>query len=96
VRWLEKDLGPSPEPPEELQVPLSVTALSQQALRAAIASGLGEDICGSIRILEQLTGVSVRGSGTTHIKPSRTGMPPKPAMPPLRTRWVYHGHGRPL
>ena len=44
----------------ELNVPLPVTALSRQLYRTAIAKGLGEDdICGSIRVLEDIAGCEV-------------------------------------
>lgn len=63
VKWLEKDLDLMLDSAAELNVPAPLTALSQQLLRAAIASGFGEDdICGSIRVLENLTGVQVVAS----------------------------------
>jgi 3-hydroxyisobutyrate dehydrogenase/2-hydroxy-3-oxopropionate reductase len=51
----------------ELNVPVPLTALSRQLLRAAISKGLGDDdICGSIRVLEELAGVEVgRSNGTS-------------------------------
>jgi 3-hydroxyisobutyrate dehydrogenase-like beta-hydroxyacid dehydrogenase len=61
VRWMEKDLGLGMELSAALGVPLPVTAVSQQMLRAAIAQGYGdEDICGSIRVLEEIAGCQVR------------------------------------
>ena len=60
VRWLEKDLQLMLDLGRELEVPLPHTALSQQSLRNAIAKGYGDDdICGSIRVLEELAGVEV-------------------------------------
>jgi 3-hydroxyisobutyrate dehydrogenase-like beta-hydroxyacid dehydrogenase len=60
VKWLEKDMGLMLESCAEQGVPAPVTALSRELLRTAIASGYGdEDICGSIRVLEKLTGVEV-------------------------------------
>jgi len=60
VKWLEKDMALMLESAAEQQVPAPVTALSREMLRAAIASGYGEDdICGSIRVLEKLTGCEV-------------------------------------
>ena len=60
VRWLEKDLQLMLDLGRELEVPLAHTALSQQSLRSAIAKGYGEDdVCGSIRVLEELAGVEV-------------------------------------
>lgn len=61
VRWLEKDLGLALEVGSELGVPLPTTAASQQQLRAAIAMGYGQDdICGSIRALEDIAACHVR------------------------------------
>jgi 3-hydroxyisobutyrate dehydrogenase-like beta-hydroxyacid dehydrogenase len=55
VKWMEKDLTLAVESGNELGVPLPLTALAQQLLRAAIAKGYGlDDICGSIRVLEEL------------------------------------------
>jgi 3-hydroxyisobutyrate dehydrogenase-like beta-hydroxyacid dehydrogenase len=61
VKWLEKDLGLAVDFAGQLGVPVPLTSLSQQLLRAAIAKGYGEeDICGSIRVLEDLAGVQVQ------------------------------------
>ena len=47
----------------ELNVPVPLTALSRQLYRTAIAKGLGEDdICGSIRVLEEIAGCEVVAS----------------------------------
>jgi 3-hydroxyisobutyrate dehydrogenase/2-hydroxy-3-oxopropionate reductase len=60
VKWLEKDLGLAVEFAGQLGVPVPLTSLSQQLLRTAIAKGYGEDdICGSIRVLEDIAGVQV-------------------------------------
>jgi 3-hydroxyisobutyrate dehydrogenase-like beta-hydroxyacid dehydrogenase len=60
VKWLEKDIGLAVDLGAELGVPLMMTALTQQLYRAAIAKGYGEeDICGSIRVLEDLAGCEV-------------------------------------
>jgi len=62
VKWLEKDMALMLESAAELNVPLPVTAVSQQMYRAAIAKGFGEDdMCGSIRVLEEIAGVTVKG-----------------------------------
>jgi 3-hydroxyisobutyrate dehydrogenase/2-hydroxy-3-oxopropionate reductase len=46
---------------EELQVPLPLTALTRQMFQAAIATGHGdEDICSTIKVLEEMVGVEVR------------------------------------
>jgi 3-hydroxyisobutyrate dehydrogenase-like beta-hydroxyacid dehydrogenase len=63
VKWLEKDLGLAVDFAGQIGVPLPLTSLSQQLLRAAIAKGYGEeDICGSIRVLEDLAGVQVHAT----------------------------------
>jgi 3-hydroxyisobutyrate dehydrogenase-like beta-hydroxyacid dehydrogenase len=55
LKWLEKDIGLAVDLGSELGVPLLLTGLTQQILQAAIAKGYGEqDICGSIRFLEEL------------------------------------------
>lgn len=65
VKWLEKDMQLMLDSAAELNIPAPLTSLSRQMLRAAIAKGYGEDdICGSIRFLEDLTGTEVKASGT--------------------------------
>ena len=63
VKWLEKDMELMLESAAELNVPVPLTALSRQLYRTAIAKGLGEDdICGSIRVLEEIAGCEVVAS----------------------------------
>ncbi len=60
VKWLAKDIGLMLDSAQELGVPVPLTALSHQLLRAAITKGFGEDdMCGSIRVLEDLAGCTV-------------------------------------
>ncbi len=60
VKWLEKDMELMLESAAELNIPAPLTALSRQLYRAAIAKGYGEeDICGSIRLMEDITGCVV-------------------------------------
>jgi 3-hydroxyisobutyrate dehydrogenase-like beta-hydroxyacid dehydrogenase len=60
AKWLEKDMSLMLESAAEQHMPAPVTALSREMLRAAIASGYGEDdFCGSIRVLEKLAGCEV-------------------------------------
>lgn len=60
VKWLTKDISLMLDSAAELGVPAPLTAVSQQMLRAAIAMGYGEeDICGSIRVLENIAGCEV-------------------------------------
>src|SRR5580698_3668894 len=55
VKWLEKDMELMLESAAEQNVPTPLTALSRQLLGAAIAKGYGEeDVCGSIRVLEEI------------------------------------------
>jgi len=63
VKWMDKDIGLMLESGKELNVPLPLTGLTRQMFQAAIASGHGEeDICSTIKVLESITGVEVRGS----------------------------------
>ena len=62
VKWMHKDIGLMLDSAEELSVPLPLTALTRQMFQAAIATGHGdEDICSTIKVLEGLTGVEVKG-----------------------------------
>lgn len=62
VRWMHKDIGLMLESANELNVPLPLTAVTQQLFRAAIAEGHAEeDICATIKVLEGITGVEVKG-----------------------------------
>jgi 3-hydroxyisobutyrate dehydrogenase-like beta-hydroxyacid dehydrogenase len=63
VRWLEKDLGLALMVGASLNVPLPITAASQQQMRTAVAMGYGEeDVSGSIRALEEIASCKVRCS----------------------------------
>ena len=60
VKWLEKDMALMLESAAAQNVPVPMTALARQMLRAAIAEGYGDDdIGGSIRVLEKLAGCEV-------------------------------------
>lgn len=60
VKWLEKDIGLALELAADVGVPVPLTGLTRQLCRAAISAGYGEDdIAGSIRVLEDLTGCEV-------------------------------------
>jgi 3-hydroxyisobutyrate dehydrogenase/2-hydroxy-3-oxopropionate reductase len=62
VKWMHKDIGLMLDSAEELSVPLPLTALTRQMFQAAIATGHGdEDICSTIKVLEGITGVEVKG-----------------------------------
>lgn len=61
VKWMDKDIGLMLETGKELGVPLLLTGLTRQLFQAAIAAGHGdEDICSTIKVLEELTGVEVK------------------------------------
>ena len=62
VKWMEKDISLMLESGKELQVPLLLTGLTSQLFRTALATGHGdEDICSTIKVLEEMTGVEVKG-----------------------------------
>ena len=61
TKWMHKDVGLALDSARESNVPLPLTALTQQMLRAAIAMGYGEeDLCASIKVLEEWAGVEVK------------------------------------
>jgi 3-hydroxyisobutyrate dehydrogenase-like beta-hydroxyacid dehydrogenase len=63
VKWMDKDIGLMLETGKELGVPLPLTGLTRQLFQAAIAQGHGdEDICSTIKLLESLAKVEVKGS----------------------------------
>jgi 3-hydroxyisobutyrate dehydrogenase/2-hydroxy-3-oxopropionate reductase len=62
VKWMYKDIGLMLESADELEVPLFLTSLTRQLFQAAVARGHGEeDICSTIKVLEEITGVEVKG-----------------------------------
>jgi 3-hydroxyisobutyrate dehydrogenase-like beta-hydroxyacid dehydrogenase len=61
VKWMFKDIGLMLDSGKELDVPLLLTALTSQVFQSAIAEGYAEeDICSTIKVLENFTGVAVR------------------------------------
>ncbi len=61
TKWMHKDTGIILDLGKDLGLPLILTGVTQQLLQAAVASGLGEeDMCSSIKVLENLAGVEVR------------------------------------
>jgi 3-hydroxyisobutyrate dehydrogenase/2-hydroxy-3-oxopropionate reductase len=61
TKWLHKDIGLALESAEAMDIPLPLTALTAQMLRAAIAKGWGdEDFAASIQVLEEWAGVEVK------------------------------------
>ncbi len=64
VKWMHKDIGLMLDSAEELSVPLPLTALTRQMFQAAISTGHGdEDICSTIKVLEEFTGIEGEGVG---------------------------------
>jgi len=60
TKWMHKDINLMLESGNELDVPLPLTAVTQQMFRAAIAKGWGEDdMCGIVRVLEEFAGKKV-------------------------------------
>jgi len=60
VKWMHKDIGLMLESGQELNVPLLLTGLTRQLFQTAIAAGHGdEDICSTIKVLEELADVEV-------------------------------------
>lgn len=61
TKWMHKDVGLALESAKAMDLPLPATALTEQMLRATIASGHGEeDFCSMIRVLEDWAGVTVK------------------------------------
>src|SRR5262245_55035279 len=61
VKWMDKDVGLMLESAEELGVPIPLTGLTRQLFQTAIAAGhADEDICSTIKVLENLAGVQVK------------------------------------
>ena len=60
VKWMFKDIGLMLESGQELGVPLLLTGLTRQLFQTAISAGHGdEDICSTIKVLEELAGTEV-------------------------------------
>lgn len=62
TKWMHKDVGLALASAEGLDLPLPLTGITQQMLRAAIAKGYGEDdFSATIRVLEDFAGIEVKG-----------------------------------
>jgi 3-hydroxyisobutyrate dehydrogenase/2-hydroxy-3-oxopropionate reductase len=60
VKWMHKDIGLMLESGQELGVPLLLTGVTRQLFQTAIAAGHGdEDICSTIKVLEDLVHIEV-------------------------------------
>ena len=61
VKWMDKDISLMLESGQELGVPLLLTGLTHQLFQTAMAAGhADEDICSTIKVLEELVGVEVK------------------------------------
>ena len=61
VKWMYKDVGLALASAEAVDLPLPLTAITQQMLLAAVAKGYGEDdFCATIRVLEDLAQIEVK------------------------------------
>ena len=61
TKWMHKDIGLMLELGKELGVPLLLTGLTQQLFQTAVAAGhADEDMCSTIKVLEDLVGIEVK------------------------------------
>jgi len=61
TKWMHKDIGLMLESGEELGVPMLLTSLSHQLFQAAISAGhANEDMCSTIKVLEEFSGTQVK------------------------------------
>jgi 3-hydroxyisobutyrate dehydrogenase/2-hydroxy-3-oxopropionate reductase len=65
VKWMHKDIGLMLDSGAELSVPLPLTGLTRQMFQMAISKGHGEeDICSTIKVLEESAKVKVTTEST--------------------------------
>ncbi len=61
TKWMDKDIELMLESGKELGVPLLLTGLTRQLFQAAMAAGhADEDMCSTIKVLEELTDTEVK------------------------------------
>lgn len=61
TKWMDKDIGLALESGRELGVPLPLTGLNRQIFQTAIAAGhADEDMCSTIKVLEEFAGIEVK------------------------------------
>ncbi len=61
TKWMHKDIGLMLESGQELDVPLPLTGLTRQLFQQAISKGYGEeDMCSTIKVLEEFARVEVK------------------------------------
>jgi 3-hydroxyisobutyrate dehydrogenase/2-hydroxy-3-oxopropionate reductase len=63
TKWMRKDVGFAMELAKSLDLPLPMTAVTEQMLQATIAKGWGDDdFCSAIRVLEDWAKIEVKKS----------------------------------
>jgi 3-hydroxyisobutyrate dehydrogenase/2-hydroxy-3-oxopropionate reductase len=61
VKWMHKDIELMLDAAKDNNVPLRLTAVTEGMFRAALDAGLGdEDICSTIKVLEEEAGIEVK------------------------------------
>lgn len=61
TKWMHKDVTMALETGRNLEVPLPMTAVTQQMFQATIAGGDGDsDFCSTVKTMEKLAGVEVK------------------------------------
>ncbi len=61
AKWMHKDVTLALDSAREMDIPLPLTSLTQQMFRAAMAMGFAdEDICATVKVMEQWAGVEVK------------------------------------
>jgi 3-hydroxyisobutyrate dehydrogenase-like beta-hydroxyacid dehydrogenase len=61
VKWMHKDIGLMLDSAKEKNVPIPLTSLTHQMFQATISKGYGEeDICSTIKVLEEWAGIEVK------------------------------------
>lgn len=64
AKWMHKDVTLALESARELDIPMPQTSVCQQMFRATMALGFGEeDICATVKVMEQFAGVEVKKKG---------------------------------
>lgn len=63
TKWMHKDVGLALDSARAADVPLPLTSITQQMFQAAIAKGYGDDdMCSTVRVLEEFAGVEVKSA----------------------------------
>jgi 3-hydroxyisobutyrate dehydrogenase-like beta-hydroxyacid dehydrogenase len=61
AKWMHKDVGFALQMARDLNVPVPASSVTEQMLRATVASGRGDDdFCSAIRVLEDWTGTVIK------------------------------------